>query len=116
MRQHQPRDAGFAKRLNGLLADSGMTQSQLAAKMYGRVANPKGALVAKNRDRVSVWLSGKNYPDKENLPLLARALGVAVVDLAPDVELKAARRSAANWSFTQPADGSDLVFVQTLFS
>jgi transcriptional regulator with XRE-family HTH domain len=91
------RNANFAKRLAKIMADREMTQSKVAAEIWGRVENDKGAWVAKGRDRLSVWVSGKNFPDRENLEKLARALGVSVSDLAPDAELRAAHHG------TQPA-------------
>jgi hypothetical protein len=53
---------------------------------------------ARGRDRISVWVSGKSFPDKENLEKLARVLGVKAGDLAPQAELKAAHHGAADWS------------------
>jgi transcriptional regulator with XRE-family HTH domain len=106
------RDANFAKRLKTLMDMREMTQSKVAAEIWGRVENKKGAMVAKGRDRLSVWTSGKNFPDPENLQKLARALKVEVSELAPEAELRAATHGAADWSFTKPADGSDRVFVQ----
>ena len=94
------------------MAEREMTQSDVAAKIWGRTANAKGANVAKGRDRLSVWVSGKNFPDHENLEKLARALKCSVSDLAPEAELKAAHHGAADWSLTKPADGSNRVFVQ----
>jgi transcriptional regulator with XRE-family HTH domain len=106
---HPPhRSVAFAKRLQAIMADREMTQSEVAAAIWGRSRNAKGALVANSRDRLSVWISGKNFPDPENLAALAKALKVKVSDLAPDAELSAPRTKPA-WSFS--GDG-DMVFVQ----
>jgi len=106
------RNANFAKRLAKIMADREMTQSKVAAEIWGRVENKKGAWVAKGRDRLSVWTSGKNFPDRENLEKLARVLGVSVSDLAPDAELRAAHHGAPSWSMVEPADDPGFVFVQ----
>jgi transcriptional regulator with XRE-family HTH domain len=106
------RNANFAKRLAKIMADRELTQSKVAAEIWGRSYNAKGAKVANGRDRLSVWVSGKNFPDRENLEKLARALKVDVSDLAPDAELRAAHHGAASWSMTEPADDPGFVFVQ----
>jgi transcriptional regulator with XRE-family HTH domain len=97
------RDVNFGKRLKGIIADKNMTASDVAAKIWDRHRNSKGALVAKGRDRLSVWINGKAFPDHDNLVKLARALDVKVSDLAPDAETKAANRMTPKWSMV----GSD---------
>jgi hypothetical protein len=97
------RDVNFSKRLKNLIADRKMTASDVAAEIWGRHANSKGANVAKGRDRLSVWINGKAFPDHDNLVKLAKALKVKVSDLAPDAEVKAANRMTPKWSMV----GSD---------
>jgi transcriptional regulator with XRE-family HTH domain len=65
------RNAQFAERLQARMDDRGLSQSELAARL--------------SVDRVVVWgwVSGRNFPNRENLQKLARALGVKVSDLVP---------------------------------
>jgi transcriptional regulator with XRE-family HTH domain len=107
------RDVVFAKRLQHFMAERELTQSDLAAKIWGRAVNTEGKNVARGRDRISVWTNGKNIPDTKNLSKLARALGVKVSDLIPEAEMKAAHRGLADWSFTKPHGGDPgQTFVQ----
>ena len=93
-----------------------MTQSELAAKIWGRHTSSEGKYVAKGRDRISVWVSGKNFPDRENLQKLAKYLKVTVSELAPEAELeaklKAAHGRAADWSLTKPHGEAGVSFLQ----
>jgi transcriptional regulator with XRE-family HTH domain len=109
--QERLREINFAKRLKAIMAERDMSQSEVAAAIWGRSINAKGALAANGRDRLSVWVNGKNFPDRENLEKLAGALRVQVSELAPEAERRRKRRSAANWSITQP-HGRDDVFLE----
>jgi transcriptional regulator with XRE-family HTH domain len=106
------RDINFAKRLRRLMSEQELSQSELAARIWGRHISSEGKDVAKGRDRISVWVSGKNFPDRENLQKLARALDVKVSDLAPEAELKAAHSVAADWSVTKPHGETGVSFFQ----
>ena len=106
------RDVNFAKRLRQLMSEREMTQSELAAKIWGRHTSSEGKNVAKGRDRISVWVSGKNFPDRENLQKLAKHLKVKVNELAPEAELKAAHSVAADWSLTKPHGEVGVSFFQ----
>jgi transcriptional regulator with XRE-family HTH domain len=99
----QVRNTVFAKRLQEIMAQREMTQSKVAAEIWGRSLNSKGANVANGRDRLSVWVSGKNFPDPENLEKLARVLKVKTTDLAPDADMRTASRATpdATISFSQ---------------
>lgn len=107
------RDINFGKRLKTLIADRNLTASDVAASIWDRHRNSKGAWVAKGRDRLSVWINGKAFPDHDNLVKLAKALGVAVADLAPDAELKHASRATPKRSLVASDDyPAGQVFVQ----
>jgi transcriptional regulator with XRE-family HTH domain len=110
--EERVRDIEFAKRLKKLMAEREMTQSDLAAEIWDRYTNTEGKFVAKGRDRISVWVNGKNFPDAKNLEKLAKALKVKVSDLAPQTLVRAAHHGAADWSFTRPHGDDDRVFVQ----
>ena len=82
------RDIKFAKRLRQLMSERELTQSELAAKIWGRHTSSEGKYVAKGRDRISVWLAGRNFPDHDNLLKLAKHLKVKLTDLAPQAEFE----------------------------
>ena len=106
------RDINFAKRLRQLMSERELTQSDLAAKIWGRHISSEGKDVAKGRDRISVWLAGRNFPDHDNLLKLAKHLKVKLTDLAPQAELKAAHSVVADWSVTKPHGETGMSFFQ----
>lgn len=55
------------------MAEKGWSQSDLAALMFGGYKiNNQGKRTAIGKDRISVWLSGKNCPSPEHRALLAQ--------------------------------------------
>ena len=78
---------GFRHRLYQLRRDKGWSQSELARRIWGEVEDARGYKVARNRDRISAYESGRAVPERANLDAVAAALGVTVEDLAPDVVL-----------------------------
>ena len=106
------RDINFAKRLRQLMSERELSQSELAASIWGRHTSSEGKYVAKGRDRISVWLAGRNFPDRDNLLKLAKHLKVKVSDLAPEAELKAAHSVAVDWSLTKPHGEVGVSFFQ----
>jgi transcriptional regulator with XRE-family HTH domain len=106
------RDVKFAKRLRKLMSEQELSQSELAASIWGRHKSSEGKNVAKGRDRISVWVAGKNFPDRENLQRLAKALKVKVSELAPEAEMKAAHGVTADWSVTKPHGEVGMSFFQ----
>lgn len=82
-----PEAADFARRLHKALSARGMTQSELAAEVWGRRkawVGEKEAMVARNRDRISVYLAGKGVPREAHLVRIAEVLRVDPADLMPD--------------------------------
>ena len=113
MPTERARDLEFAKRLRQLMEQRELTQSDLAAKIWDRYVNTEGKHVARGRDRISVWIRGKSFPDNANLEKLAKALHVKVSDLAPTTLVKAAHHGVADWSVTRPHEADDgRVFIQ----
>jgi transcriptional regulator with XRE-family HTH domain len=108
------RNAAFAKRLKALMDKQGLTASDLAAKMWGRVPNAKGYMVAKGKDRISEWLNEQSFPVDDNLALLAKTLGVAVTDIAPDAELHAVQSPPAASLVVYP-DGQAMVDIHRMY-
>lgn len=83
----------FPQRLYQARRDKGWSQSDLARRVWGETKDSRGYLVARNRDRVSMYESGKATPTLENLHQLAKALGVTAEELSPTL----------NEPFTAPA-------------
>jgi len=67
----------FGRRLNSMLLDRGMTQSDLsrAAKV--------------GRDSISTYINGRTFPTPLNLQAMADALGVDKMDLLPNQMMNA---------------------------
>ena len=85
----------FAINLKLLREQAGLKKSHLAQELWGTTTDSRGYTVAKNRDRISAWESGKAVPCEENLDRLSEYFGVFVPDLAPDVADPRTRRPAA---------------------
>lgn len=79
---------GFRQRLFELRQRKGWSQSELARHVWGTVEDSRGYTVAKNRDRISAYESGKAVPERSNLTAIADALGVTVEELAPDLVME----------------------------
>lgn len=77
----RPENLAFARTLKNAMDGKQMTASDLARAIWGSSPDPRGFMVAKNRDRIGTYLSGTGYPSKETLPKLAAALGLSVDDL-----------------------------------
>jgi transcriptional regulator with XRE-family HTH domain len=89
------------------MAERDLTQSALAAKMFGRSLDGQGKLSANHRDRLSIWANGLSLPSREHAVKLATVLGVPVRDLVPEAERKA---GLPGWSIASSRDG--LAFVR----
>ena len=75
----------FSKKLRRLMAAKGYSQSDLARECWGEEMSPEGYMVARGRDKINKYCSGKMIPDGPTLTLLARALEVAESELAPQI-------------------------------
>lgn len=62
----------------------GWSQTDLARAIWGSIANRKGYLVARNRDRISCYENGKSLPNARHLKQMCDALGVPPPDLGPE--------------------------------
>jgi transcriptional regulator with XRE-family HTH domain len=74
----------FGRRLQQLLDQKGMNYSDLARAVWGKTTTKSGYEVAKNRDRISVYIAGKAVPDARNLKKIADVFGLEVGDIAPE--------------------------------
>jgi transcriptional regulator with XRE-family HTH domain len=96
----------FARRVNQLMQEKGLRQSELAMLAFGPTVDPTtGYTVAKGRDRISSYTKGRQFPDTKNLKAIAKALCVHVSDLVPDDETLAAEaESMAADATTEPSN------------
>ena len=74
----------FQANLKAMRNKKGLSQSDLARLVWGTVTDARGYEVAKNRDRISAYESGRASPKEENLVSLAEVLGVSVRELSPE--------------------------------
>lgn len=102
----------FARRLHKLLAEKEMSQSDLARKVWGTKTDPRGYQVARNRDLVSSYLSGKSVPDGKNLRKIAKALGITDTELAPDLTATAMDQENPEIAMTAIAGHHDRVYLR----
>jgi hypothetical protein len=72
------RDAKFPRILRRFLQEMEWSASDLADYLWGREINSEGKRTARKRDRICVWLAGKNYPSSKHLLELHKA-GVDIV-------------------------------------
>jgi hypothetical protein len=71
------KDPKFARIVRRSMEEKGFTQSDLAARMFGGYKiSSEGKKVAIGKDRISRWLSGKDYPSDKNMALLAQFVDV----------------------------------------
>lgn len=115
--QPQPTTAGtstqaqrdeFARRLQTAMLNKGLSNSDLARAVWGETEDSKGYKVARNRDRVAVYLAGKGFPEMGTLHKLAGVLGVSKEDLAPHVTMVAVDRERPAFSMTMaPGQGTE---------
>lgn len=76
---------GFSDRLAQVRKAKGWSQSDLARLIWGVTTTSAGHEVAKNRDRISAYESGRAKPNADNLERVAEAVGLSVEELAPDL-------------------------------
>lgn len=106
----------FARRLYDAMAKKHMNGSDLARLVWGSrdVTDKLGRTsnVARNRDRISVYLKGAGLPDPKNLSLIAKALGTTPEELAPEITGAAVEREAPTMSMVAVAGHEDKVLLR----
>ena len=102
----------FARKLHHLMIERGLSQSDVARKIWGSKKNPDtGHSVAINRDRISCWVRGTQVPDPQNLLKLSEALGVPVDELAPDIMASAVDREHPELAIQAVSGSPDTVHL-----
>ena len=102
----------FSRRLRQAMIDAGLSQSELAAKIWGRTADNRGYSVAKGRDRISIYLKGMALPDHANIQKLADALGLSVEELAPDMKAQSVERDYPEIGITKAPGHPDKILLR----
>jgi len=69
-------DPKFRDIVRQSMREKGLSQSDLAARIWGRHINRAGKNDAIGKDRISRWLAGKDYPSPKNMALLAQFVDV----------------------------------------
>lgn len=93
----------FSRNLDTLMKKQGLSQSDLARKVWGTSTDSRGYVVAKNRDMISSYLRGATAPTVSTLGRLARALGVTATALGGDLALPATDRDNPGFRLTAVA-------------
>jgi len=74
----------FAHKLNRLLDENDMSQSDLARRLWGRsLKTNDGRVVPYGKDRVNQWVKARNLPDEEIRDELCKILKTTRDDLFP---------------------------------
>lgn len=102
----------FPRRLHQLMVEQQLSQSDLARRVWGTRKDNRGYVVAKNRDRISAYLSGRASPEPRNLRKLAKALGVGPEDLAPDMTAESILNADPGVQMTALAGHEDKVYLR----
>lgn len=71
----------FARRLNELMAQRGMSPSDLARAIWGPKMDSRGRNVARNRDRVSHYTKGTQLPKPSTMKQIAEVFGLKPEEL-----------------------------------
>lgn len=103
----------FGKHLSHVLRSKGLTQSDLAAMMWGRKEDKKrGVIVAINRDLISSYINGRAFPNRETLTLMATKLDMEIADLVPRTVAIAQDAAQSPISIIVPRDRSDVALFE----
>lgn len=102
----------FARKLHAAMNAKGMSNSDLARAVWGEVTDGKGYKVAKNRERIGVYLKGEGFPEPRTLAKLAEALDTTSEELAPEITASTVDRERPELAMTMVSGHSDRVHVQ----
>jgi transcriptional regulator with XRE-family HTH domain len=105
-------DQSFAHKLHAAMARNRMSASDLARAIWGSTVTNTGHNAARNRDRISAYLSGRSTPEQANLEALAKALNTTAEELAPDLAASAIDRANPELAMTMIAGRPDLVHLK----
>jgi transcriptional regulator with XRE-family HTH domain len=105
------RNQEFARRLNELMVQRKMSQSDLAKAAFGYIEDKHGVIQVAGRDRISSYTRGLQFPDNINLSRLAQALGVDEATLAPEMNKQAIVNSEPEFDIHQIPNSTRVLFT-----
>jgi transcriptional regulator with XRE-family HTH domain len=105
----------FSRHLHALMAERGWNQSELARRAFGTVVKD-GREVPQKRDRVSEWVNAIAFPSEENMKAMAKAFGIEVEQLAPNIGRAPVDRGTARLAIAQREDGRWHVQIDDVFT
>jgi transcriptional regulator with XRE-family HTH domain len=74
----------FALRLRLAMEKKGLSQHEVAGRVWGKTKDRRGYYVAKNRAQLRSYISAQSYPTLPTLQKLADAIGTTVDDLTAE--------------------------------
>jgi hypothetical protein len=92
--------------------EKALSNSDLARLVWGETKDAKGYPVAKNRDRIGVYLKGEGFPEPRTLAKLAEALGTTAEELAPEITAATVDRERPELAMTAVGGDTDKMHVQ----
>jgi transcriptional regulator with XRE-family HTH domain len=102
----------FGRRLQQLLDQKGMNYSDLARAVWGKTTTRSGYEVARNRDRISKYVRGLQWPEPRNLKKIADELGVETSVLAPEIAGATVAEESHEVSMQTVAGHQDKTFLR----
>lgn len=88
----------FARALHAATQAKGMSNSDLAREIWGETKDSKGYAVARNRDRIAVYLAAKGAPEAATLHKMAEILEVPKGSLADEMMTAVVDRTRREFS------------------
>lgn len=103
----------FSKRLHYALLKAGMSQSDLARKVWNETrTDGRGFSQVVGRDRISAYINKKAMPSPITLQKIAEALNLEVHDLAPNLTAAAVEKENPALEMKMIAGHSDKVLLR----
>lgn len=90
----------------------GWGNSDLARAVWGETTDTKGYKVARNRDRIGVYLRGDGWPEPKTAEKMAEVFGIPKEELMPDVTAATVDREHPELALTMVAGHTDKVHLQ----
>ena len=108
----RPEYVEFARRLQEAMNAKGFSNSDLARLVWDEMTDSKGYKLARNRDRIAVYLQGKGFPEASTLHKVAQVLGVPKAELAPHIAIAVVDRQRPEFSMTTVGEEGNRALVQ----
>lgn len=107
------RMAEFSRRLHYALLKKGMSQSDLARKIWNATrTGSDGFAQVVGRDRISSYINRKSMPSPATLQKIADALGMPVAELAPNLTASAVEKESPSLELKMVEGHTDKVLLR----